>query len=62
MFSKKKPPLPSWSIIEERPDLFCLNYNSTKERCNAQNLKRDKCNAQSWEDFRKKFSIWKSSY
>ena len=61
MSSTKKPPLPSWSIIEKRPELFCLNYSNTKKMCDVHNSERDSCNTQSWNNFRKKFTEWKSN-
>ena len=62
MYSNEKPPLPSISIVVDRPSLFCLNHKRTQRECDARNLERDKQNAQAWEDFRNKLAAWKSSY
>lgn len=38
MSSKKKPPLPSMSIIGKRPEVYCLDFfGITRKKCNKFN-------------------------
>ena len=60
MNSNKKPPLPNnISLSEKRPELFCLNYNKTKNKCDEYNIKQNMENQKIWNDFHKKISAWK---
>lgn len=43
MSSKKKPPLPSMSIIGKRPEIYCLDlFGKTRKKCDNFNNRNKK--------------------
>jgi ribosomal protein S17E len=62
MSSIKRLPLPSgFTLFDKRPELFCLDYNTTKRECDEYNRLSEVHNQEIWDKFKQDFERWKSS-